>query len=45
VEDIHIYKKRERYDIDANNEEQFATQFYNFMITHPDIVISQVYVP
>jgi hypothetical protein len=29
-----MYKKRERHDIDAesaNNEEQFATQFFNFM--------------
>jgi hypothetical protein len=38
-----MYKKRETQDIDAesaNNEEQFATQFFNFMRKHPDIVIS-----
>jgi hypothetical protein len=42
-----MYKKRERHDIDAgstNNEEQFATQFFNFMRKHPDIVICKVYV-
>jgi hypothetical protein len=46
--DIHMYKKRGRHDIDvesANNEEQFATQFYNLMRKHPDIVISQVSIP
>jgi hypothetical protein len=35
--DIHMYKKRGRHDIDvesANNEEQFATQFYNLMRKH-----------
>jgi hypothetical protein len=40
-----MYKKRGRLDTDAgsgNNEEQFATQFYNFMRKHPEIVISQV---
>jgi hypothetical protein len=40
-----MYKKRGRHDIDAesaNNEEQFATQFFNFMRKHPYIVISQV---
>jgi hypothetical protein len=40
-----MYKKHGRYDIDAestNNEEQFATQFFNFMRKHLDIVISQV---
>jgi hypothetical protein len=31
VEDIHMYEKRGRHDIDANNEEQFTTQFYNCM--------------
>jgi hypothetical protein len=34
MEDIHVYKRHGRLDIDAesaNNEEQFATQFYNFM--------------
>jgi hypothetical protein len=45
----HMYKKRERHDIDAesgnNDEEQFATQFFNFMRKHPNIVISQVSVP
>jgi hypothetical protein len=33
AEDIHMYKKHGRHDIDveyANNEEQFATQFFNF---------------
>jgi hypothetical protein len=40
-----MYKKRGRHNIDANNEEQFATQFYNFMTKHPDIVISLVSVP
>jgi hypothetical protein len=36
------------HDIDAesaNNEEQFVTQFFNFMRKHPDIIISQVFVP
>jgi hypothetical protein len=48
VEDIHMYKKRGRHDIDAestNNGEQFATQFFNFMRKHLDIIISQVSVP
>jgi hypothetical protein len=43
-----MYKKRGRLDTDAestNNEEQFATQFYNFMRKHPDIIISQVSIP
>jgi hypothetical protein len=43
-----MYKKRERHGIDAefaNNEEKFATQFFNFMRKHPDIVISHVFVP
>jgi hypothetical protein len=43
VEDIHMYKKCERHDIDAesaNNEEQFATQFFNTTRKHPDIIIS-----
>jgi hypothetical protein len=42
-----MYKKHGRLDIDeesANNEDQFATQLYNFMRKHPDIVISQVFV-
>jgi hypothetical protein len=48
VEDIHMYKKRGRHDIEAeatNNEEQFASQFFNFMRKHPKLVISQVSVP
>jgi hypothetical protein len=48
MEDIHMYKKRGSHDIDvesANNKEQFATQFFNFMRKHPDIVISQVPIP
>jgi hypothetical protein len=45
AKDIHMYKKRERHNIDANNEKQFATQFYNFMRKHPDIIISQVSIP
>jgi hypothetical protein len=28
-----------------NNEEQFATQFFNFIRKHPDIVVSHVSVP
>jgi hypothetical protein len=43
-----MYKKRGRHDIDvefANNEEQFPTQFFNFMRKHLDIVIRHVYVP
>jgi hypothetical protein len=38
-----MYKKRGRHDIDVestNNEEQFATQFFNFMRKQPDIIIS-----
>jgi hypothetical protein len=48
TEDIHMYKKCGRHDIDVesiNNEEQFATRLFNFMRKHPDIVISQVSVP
>jgi hypothetical protein len=49
VKDIQMYKKCGRHDKDAestnNNEEQFATQFFNFMRKHPDIVISRVSVP
>jgi hypothetical protein len=48
AEDIHMYKKHGRYYIDieyANNEEQFATQFFNFMRKYPDIVISQLSIP
>jgi hypothetical protein len=43
-----MYKKRGRQDIDAesaNNEEQFVTQFFNFMRKYSDIIISQVFVP
>jgi hypothetical protein len=43
-----MYKKCGRHDIDAesaNNEEQFATQFFNFMRKHLEIVISHVSVP
>jgi hypothetical protein len=43
-----MYKKHARHDIEAesaNNREQFATQSYNFMREHPDIVISQVSIP
>jgi hypothetical protein len=40
-----MYKKHGRHDIDvesANNEEQFATRFFNFMRKYLDIIISQV---
>jgi hypothetical protein len=43
-----MYKKCGRHDIDAestNIEEQFATQFFNYMRKHLDIIISQVSVP
>jgi hypothetical protein len=44
-----MYKKRGRHDKDVesvnNDEEQFATQFFNFMSKHSDIIISQVSVP
>jgi hypothetical protein len=40
-----MYKKHGRHDIDANNKDQFATQFYNFMRKHPHIIISQVSIP
>jgi hypothetical protein len=42
-----MYKKRGRHDINAesaNNEEQFTTQFFNFMRKHTYIVTSQVFV-
>jgi hypothetical protein len=48
TEDIHIYRKHGRHDIEAeceNNEEQFATQFFNFMRKHLELIISQVSVP
>jgi hypothetical protein len=43
-----MYKKHGRHNIDAefaNKEEQFATQFFDFIRKHPDIVISQVSIP
>jgi hypothetical protein len=43
-----MYKKRGRHDIDkesANNEEQFTTQFFNFMRKRTYLVISQVSIP
>jgi hypothetical protein len=43
-----MYKKRGRHDIEAesaNNEGQFASQFFNFFRKHPELVISQVSVP
>jgi hypothetical protein len=46
TEVIHIYKMRGRQDKDVesanNDEEQFTTQFFNFMRKHLDIIISQV---
>jgi hypothetical protein len=43
-----MYKQHGRHDIDVestNNEEQFASQLFNFMRKQTDIVISQVSVP
>jgi hypothetical protein len=43
-----MYKKCGRHDIEAayvNNEEKFATLFFNFMRKHPDLIISQVSIP
>jgi hypothetical protein len=43
-----MYKKCGKHNIEAefaNNEEQFASQFFNFMRNHPELVISQVSVP
>jgi hypothetical protein len=43
-----VYKKRGRHNIEAesiNNEEQFASQFFNFLRKHPELIISQVSVP
>jgi hypothetical protein len=43
-----MYKKCGRHDIEVestNNEEQFITQFFNFMRKHPELIISQVSVP
>jgi hypothetical protein len=48
VKDIQMYKKRGRHDIEAesaNNEEQYASQFFNFLRKHLELVISQVSVP
>jgi hypothetical protein len=49
MEDIHMYKKCGIHDKDAefanNDEEQFASQFFNFMRKYPDIIISQVSIP
>jgi hypothetical protein len=48
VKDIHMYKKRGRHDIEAesaNNEEQYLSQFFNFLRKHLELVISQVSVP
>jgi hypothetical protein len=43
-----MYKKHKRHDIEtesANNEEQFASQLFNFLRKHPELIISQVSVP
>jgi hypothetical protein len=44
-----MYKKRGRHDIDAesanNDEDQFESQFFNFMRKHPDIIIRYVSLP
>jgi hypothetical protein len=44
-----MYKKHGGHYKDAksinNDEEQFVTQFFNFMRKHPDIIISQVSIP
>jgi hypothetical protein len=43
-----MYKKRGRHDIEAksaNNKEQFASQFFNFLRKHPRLIISQVPIP
>jgi hypothetical protein len=43
-----MYKKRGRHDIEAesaNNEDQFASQFFNFIGKYPELVISQVSAP
>jgi hypothetical protein len=47
MEDIHTYKKCGRHNIveSANNEKQFAIQFFNFMRKHQDIVIRPVSIP
>jgi hypothetical protein len=44
MDDIHMYEKRGRHDIEAesaNNEEQFTSQFFNFLRKHPELVISR----
>jgi hypothetical protein len=49
AKDIHMYKKHGRHDKDVestnNNEEQFATLFFNLMRKHTDIIISHVPIP
>jgi hypothetical protein len=48
AKDIHMYKKLGRHYIEAestNNKVQFASQFFNFMSKHPELIISQVSVP
>jgi hypothetical protein len=48
AEDVHIYKKHGRHDIgaeSANNEQQFTSQFFNFLKKHLELVISQVSIP
>jgi hypothetical protein len=43
-----MYKKHGRHDIEAesaNSEEQFASQFFNFMRKHLELIISQVSIP
>jgi hypothetical protein len=47
AEDIHKYKKHGRHDIEAEyaNNEEHASQFFNFMRKHSKLVISQVAIP
>jgi hypothetical protein len=43
-----MYKKRGRHDIEvesANNEDQFVSQFFNFIGKYSELVISQVSAP
>jgi hypothetical protein len=44
-----MYKKRGRHNKDVesknNDEEQFASPFFNFMRKHPNIIISHVSIP
>jgi hypothetical protein len=46
MEDIHMYKKLGRHDTNTesanNDKEQFASQFFNFMRKHPNIIITQM---